>query len=322
MSSELEAVGAGSIGGLSSATKADLSGQPCRNCGHDVAERFCPNCGQLAASFHRPVWSLIGEAISDSFALDGRLARTLPTLLFRPGRLTKAYTSGKRARYVPPFRLFLLASVLFYLSLFTVIANSGWITDMHLGNSTDGTIVVSVGEDEEQTLVDADGMVDRELATELLKNSGDADGVQADVVADRVANVFENPRAFQAELKTWAPRLSVLLVPMTILALALLHIWRRKLYIYDHAVHALHLHSWMYLTGTAVMLLAPMTGGIIWAWYGAAFAIYVWRSLIVSYGSGWLMSLLRLLILLVFWIIVVFGLVLAAVLVSGLALKG
>ena len=138
MTSELEAAGGASIGGLSSATKADLSGQPCRNCGHDVSERFCPNCGQLAASFHRPIWSLIGETISDAFALDGRLARTLPTLLFRPGRLTKAYTSGKRARYVPPFRLFLLASVIFYLSLFTIIANNGWITDIQVGNNSDG----------------------------------------------------------------------------------------------------------------------------------------------------------------------------------------
>jgi len=322
MSSELEATGAASIGGLSSATKADLSGQPCRNCGHDVSERFCPNCGQLAASFHRPIWSLIGETISDAFALDGRLARTLPTLLFRPGRLTKAYTSGKRARYVPPFRLFLLASVIFYLSLFAIIANNGWITDIQVGNNSDGTVSISVGENEEQTLVDADGVVDREVARELLRNNGDPEGGQTDEVADRLANVFENPRAFQAELKTWAPRLSVLLVPMTMLELILLHFWRRKIFVYDHAVHALHLHSWMYLTGTAVMLLTPLTGGIIWAWYGGAFAIYVWRSLMVSYGSGWLMSLLRLLNLLVFWIFIVFGLVLAAILVSGLAVNG
>ena len=165
-------------------------------------------------------------------------------------------------------------------------------------------------------------MVDREVARELLRNDDDLDGVQTDVVADRIANVFENPRAFQAELKTWGPRLSVLLVPMTILELILLHFWRRKIFVYDHAVHALHLHSWMYLTGTAVMLLTPITGGIIWAWYGGAFAIYVWRSLMVSYGSGWFMSLLRLLNLLVFWIFIVFGLVLAAVLVSGLAIRG
>jgi len=121
MSVDLETAGAASIGGLSTRQSADLAGQPCRNCGELVEQRYCTNCGQLAASFHRPILSLIGETISDIFTVDGRLARTLPVLLFRPGRLTKNYTEGKRARYVPPFRLFLLASLVFYLVLFALV---------------------------------------------------------------------------------------------------------------------------------------------------------------------------------------------------------
>ena len=321
MSAEFDAAGAAAIGGLSAGGKADLSGQPCQNCGAVVIDRFCGTCGQLAASFHRPFWALIGETISDTLSLDGRLVRTLPTLLFRPGILTKAYTSGKRARYVPPFRLFLLASVVFYLSLFTVVGKNGWITGLALGDDANGELIITQGDGVAETLVDGDGIVDREAAMRVLAADDDI-GENSEVIVDRVATVFENKEAFQAELEKWAPRLSVLLVPMTIFMLTLLHFWRRKLYVYDHAVHALHLHSWMYLGGTAVILLAPIFGGVVGGIFAISFLVYVWRSLAVASGSGWFMSLLRLLILLIFWIIVVAVLVLAAILISGLAVEG
>lgn len=53
----------------------------------------------------------------------------------------------------------------------------------------------------------------------------------------------------------------VLLVPLTIIALALLHVWRRKIYVYDHAIHTLRLHSCLNLMGTGVMTLGPIVGG-------------------------------------------------------------
>jgi hypothetical protein len=45
--------------------------------------------------------------------LDGRLSRTLPDLLFRPGRLASDYMEGRIARHVPPFRTFLVALLLY-----------------------------------------------------------------------------------------------------------------------------------------------------------------------------------------------------------------
>ena len=140
MSMELETLGAASAGGLTTRQSADLAGEPCQNCGTITGERYCPNCGQLAASFHRPIWSLVGETISDTLTLDGRLARTLPVLAFRPGRLTKNYISGKRARYVPPFRLFLLASLLFYLMLFSLLGDGSWMKDVRVMDQDGATI--------------------------------------------------------------------------------------------------------------------------------------------------------------------------------------
>lgn len=96
----------------------------CSNCGTVLRGRICHSCGQDSDSFHRPVWALISEVLDGLIGLDGRLWRTLPALMFRPGYLTRRYLEGVRARYVQPFRLYLFASIAFFL-LFS-FSNGGW----------------------------------------------------------------------------------------------------------------------------------------------------------------------------------------------------
>lgn len=88
----------------------------CSNCETPLKGRYCHKCGQIADTWHRPIWSLFSEITEGLFNLDGRVWRTLPSLLFRPGHLTRNYLTGKRQRYIPPFRLFLLASLVFFLA--------------------------------------------------------------------------------------------------------------------------------------------------------------------------------------------------------------
>lgn len=316
MSIDLETAGAASAGGLTTRQSADLSDQPCRNCGTEVNGRYCPNCGQLAASFHRPILSLIGETISDTFTLDGRLARTLPVLLFRPGRLTKNYTEGKRARYVPPFRMFLIASLVFYLVLFALVPPGQYI---NLDEDTRAEVTQGL----QEGLEDADlelSQSDRERL-EQADIYVDAPGEYREEIEKQVVRVLDNPDQFAAQVEAWLPRLSILLVPMTILALTILHIWRRKLYIYDHAIHALHLHSWMFLTGAIAMLLGPYVPGTLLWLYLIGFFVYIWRSLAVVGETGAIMSGLRFFIILLFWVFMITFIMLATVIVSGLSVQ-
>ena len=60
---------------------------------------------------------MLGEAFQELTELDGRLAKSFATLLFRPGRMTVDYLAHRRERYVPPFRLYLMASVVLYFML-------------------------------------------------------------------------------------------------------------------------------------------------------------------------------------------------------------
>ena len=58
---------------------------------------------------------LVKDFFDNIFSLDSRLFQTLKFLIIRPGFLTNEYWSGKRITYLPPFRLYLLASILFFL---------------------------------------------------------------------------------------------------------------------------------------------------------------------------------------------------------------
>ena len=62
----------------------------------------------------------LGEAAEVFTHADSRLWRTIAPLLFRPGFLTQQFLQGRRASYLPPFRLYIVVSLLFFLSTFRV----------------------------------------------------------------------------------------------------------------------------------------------------------------------------------------------------------
>jgi hypothetical protein len=90
----------------------------CLNCGTILSGQYCSRCGQRSRSRLISVWELVRDAFGDLFELDSRLWQTLIPLIFRPGRLTREYLRGRRARFMPPFRTYLVLSVVFFLVAF------------------------------------------------------------------------------------------------------------------------------------------------------------------------------------------------------------
>ena len=98
---------------------AQLPDHPdCLNCGTELRGQYCGHCGQRASSRLISLWELTRDAFGDLLELDSRLWRTLLPLLIRPGKLTKDYLEGRRARYMPPFRMYLVLSVVFFVVAF------------------------------------------------------------------------------------------------------------------------------------------------------------------------------------------------------------
>jgi hypothetical protein len=82
-------------------------GEACLNCGATVTGAYCSNCGQKT-HLHRSVFHAVEEFLHGITHFDSKLWNTLPLLFVRPGKLTREYVHGKRARYVAPVALFLL----------------------------------------------------------------------------------------------------------------------------------------------------------------------------------------------------------------------
>ncbi|HUD96712.1 MAG TPA: DUF4286 family protein, partial [Woeseiaceae bacterium] len=101
-----------------STSAAAGSKESCRNCGTPLTGQYCSRCGQRARSRLISIWELVRDAIGDLFELDSRLWQTLIPLVFSPGSLTRDYLTGRRARFMPPFRTYLVLSVVFFLVAF------------------------------------------------------------------------------------------------------------------------------------------------------------------------------------------------------------
>lgn len=95
-----------------------VESEACLNCGVTLAGQYCGNCGQRAQSRLISIWELTRDAFGDLFELDSRVWRTLIPLSVRPGKLTRDYLEGRRARYMPPFRTYLVLSLLFFVVAF------------------------------------------------------------------------------------------------------------------------------------------------------------------------------------------------------------
>jgi hypothetical protein len=97
----------------------------CDNCQQPLSGPFCGQCGQKAESTLKYFWVVILHLLDDIFSFDSRAARTILPLVTRPGFLTNEYITGKRVHYVPPLRLYLFVSIVFFITLkFFVLSDS------------------------------------------------------------------------------------------------------------------------------------------------------------------------------------------------------
>lgn len=89
----------------------------CRNCGTPLQGDFCGACGERRFDpADRRLGRLLSRAFSAVTDLDGRAWGSLRALLFRPGTLDRDWMAGRRRRWLPPFTLFLLANVAYFVA--------------------------------------------------------------------------------------------------------------------------------------------------------------------------------------------------------------
>lgn len=91
----------------------------CLNGGYPLKNNytFCPECGQKSTSRQLSMKILMSDFLSNYFAFDSKLGRSIHHFFLRPGYLTKRFNEDQRVRYVHPLRLYLVISVFFFFLL-------------------------------------------------------------------------------------------------------------------------------------------------------------------------------------------------------------
>ncbi len=87
----------------------------CENCGAPLTGEFCSACGQHAVDYRRSLWRVLIDAADSFLNWDTKFLSSVGVLLSKPWKLTNDFNAGRRARYVHPLRLYLLASIAFFL---------------------------------------------------------------------------------------------------------------------------------------------------------------------------------------------------------------
>jgi len=122
-----------------------FSTENCLNCGEVLRGQHCSHCGQRAKVRVLSLGTLLRDLLGDITNFDSRIWRTLKPLAFRPGTLTVEFLRGRRTHYSPPFRMYLILSVAFFLLTTVGGSSPGDALNFDVGNDGDGGANITLG---------------------------------------------------------------------------------------------------------------------------------------------------------------------------------
>ncbi len=134
--------------------RGKVSTENCLNCGEVLTGQHCSHCGQRATVRVLSMWAMVRDLLGDITNFDSRFWRTLLPLAFRPGVLTQDYLRGRRASYTPPFRMYLILSVAFFL-LATLGGNPGSDLTFNVDDKGGANLQLNPGDGEKDAARDA-----------------------------------------------------------------------------------------------------------------------------------------------------------------------
>jgi hypothetical protein len=258
----------------------------CPNCDAslelDPAPLFCPHCGQETALHPPTFFEFVHEFADHYVAIEGSLWRTLWALLAHPGRLTVEYLAGRRRRYVPPLRLYLSASFLFFL-IVKVLGSSSAIHFQVAPIDAHGKPITSRSDPANfaATMAEMRRCVDVPGSCSRIQTLGAKIGLKAGAQS-------EHPEATVQHFIGYAPYAVFGLLPLFAAFVMWVYL-RRHLAYGAHFVFSLHMHSVLFL-GLLLVALLPGAASLVVL---ALLPVYGVWALQRVFGGRWWATVLR-----------------------------
>ena len=274
----------------------------CLNCKTPLEGSYCYSCGQPDRTLVRFFPVLLRDLLSDALDLDSRFARTFIPLLFRPGRLTNEYVIGRRARYVPPLRLYLFSSILFFLFAALVTPSKKGDEPIIQISRDDIVISSSFEKDDQKVAVITKDEIKEDLGLSLDDSSIQYLNDQVELIKKNVDKVARDPQKLVDSLYDILPQTMFVLLPFFALLLKLVYAFKKRFYV-EHLIYALHTHSFMFTSGIVLIgldKLESINAGIVASSLsfvsliiGFWIPIYLFLSLKKVYEQGWFMTTVK-----------------------------
>jgi hypothetical protein len=262
----------------------------CKNCETEFTGHFCNNCGQSAKDFDRPVSVLIVDAMANMMAFDTRLWKSLKSILFKPGEMALDYVAGKRMRYMPPFRLYLFISFIFFLLL-------------RLSTSADTNIKLISIEDKEDSK--------KEQVVEINPEYVDLAAIQNQINESKKGisekdkkgkngkrnfeEVKQNKELYISRFFTYLSWALIVMMPLYAMLLWFLFRKQQKHYL-AHFIFSLNQHAFLFVIFSiliTISLIFPQKQTMYEAWLLLIFPVYLIAGGRKLYKAKWSKIILR-----------------------------
>jgi len=332
----------------------------CLNCGIRLKGQYCGTCGQRSRSRLISLWELVSDAFGDLLELDSRLWQTLIPLMNRPGQLTHDYLQGRRARYMPPFRMYLVLSLLFFVvAFFDPRQELGLFFEPETEQSSEAA-VTDADEVRQQILEElaAEGLVsedDDEEGGGFRLNFDDEDG--NDIELDEDCNVtssdvedlpgwlarrltperlkricertqIDGGQAFIDKLVDNIPAALIVLLPLMAFVLKALYPLSKRYYV-EHLLFFVHFHAFFFLILSLQILFARLGGllsipetpvTLILVVASFYIPVYLFISMRRVYGQGRIITFIKYIVLLIAYSLGFLATMLAALTIAAFSI--
>ena len=311
---DLEAVGDAVTGGILGRAVEPKAGEAdgythekaCLNCGCELLGEYCHCCGQKA-HVHRTLRAFGHDLIHGALHFEGKIWKTLPMLVWKPGELTRRYINGERAKFVSPVALFLFIVFL----MFAIMGLTGALDTGTGGVVAPRDVAEEVSKSKEkiselerdraeairegrrtakidERLTDAKAeltaltmLSEGKLAPATLSVDNEAPGWLRGFVDE----TSKNPELVFYKVKTNAYKFSWALIPISVPFVWLLFPFSRRFRVYDHTIFVTYSICFMMLlliVGSTLALFLPTIASLLF--FVPPFHMY--RQLKGTYGLG------------------------------------
>lgn len=247
--------------------------QNCKNCGASLSNQYCSVCGQRAVVRIVSLWEVLRDLIDEVFFLESRVWQTLGPLFFRPGLLTMDYLAGRRARYVPPVRLYIVLSVIFFVVVSLTDRLQRDTVDDNASQEANGAAAEIQERERIGSSLEADaliGVIDLdgdEMPDSCAVSDSFADSIpfgaeiREEILTTCNKILADRGQAFQNALAEDIPLMMIVFLPMLALSMKTLYLLSRRYYV-EHLLFFVHYHAFGFLLMTLLTISDEVAGSL------------------------------------------------------------